>query len=234
MNKKLKRIQRIFKHGIPVIGVSNSLIRDIKLFSNANFKTHILPNVVDTIDFSPEKDIKREDFFFMVSNWKWPKKPLILLQAFKAFLKDHKNFRLKVGGFGPDYEKIEQWVIQNKMHGSVELLGVLDQKAIAHNMIHSRAFLHCSRYETFSVVCAEAVISHTPCIVSDVGGIPEVVSPSEGILIKSERVTEWVSAMKACLQLEFHFKNGNVFSKNAIGIKYRSILAECITDFNKP
>src|SRR5690606_26944716 len=61
-------------------------------------------------------------------------------------------------------------------------------------MRHAVALLHASEYETYSVVCAEALCCGTPVIASAVGGIPEVVDDAMGWLVPGNTVGQWVAA----------------------------------------
>lgn len=57
-------------------------------------------------------------------------------------------------------------------------------------------FAVCSRIESFGVAAIEASACNRPCIVSNVGGLPEVVSnENTGIIVTSESVHEFSQAM---------------------------------------
>ncbi len=57
-------------------------------------------------------------------------------------------------------------------------------------------FAVCSRIESFGVAAIEASACNRPCIVSNVGGLPEVVSNNHtGIIVSSESVSEFSQAM---------------------------------------
>jgi len=57
-------------------------------------------------------------------------------------------------------------------------------------------FAVCSRIESFGVAAIEASACNRPCIVSNVGGLPEVVSNNHtGIIVTSESVSEFTQAI---------------------------------------
>ncbi len=57
-------------------------------------------------------------------------------------------------------------------------------------------FAVCSRIESFGVAAIEASACNRPCIVSNVGGLPEVVSHDQtGIIVTSESVSEFTQAI---------------------------------------
>lgn len=223
VEKELLRARRIFQQDIPLITISKALKNDIEIFSKARFPTFIIPNVVVDDLFCFDPGINRRPFFFMVSQWKWPKRPLIVFQSFKEFATTFKDFKLKVGGYGEDYYLMEDWIRDNGMENSILLMGKLDAKDIAYELKHCTAFIHCSEYETFSVVCAEAVNCHTPVVASRVGGITEVVAKDEGILVESMEINHWLEAMTEVTNRQFQFR-GNRFAKPVIGKQYYEAL----------
>jgi len=226
VSKELRRITRIFKHNIPVITVSEALKRDIQKFSKANFPSHVVGNVVNSNIFHLSKK-KRSPFFFMVSSWKSPKNPLVVLEAFKEFSSFNSHYTLKIAGYGPQWQDIIEWVENNNCVGEVELIGPLSEKKVADYMQRANAFLHPSNYETFSVVCAEASACGTPVLASGEGGIKEVVA-QRGICLESNNKNSWIKGMKAIVSINPYKLPDNRFSEGSIGKKYMKSLAEYI------
>lgn len=192
-----RRIRNIFRHSFPVISVSNALSRDIATFSGgADYRRYVVPNVVDPAVFYPPeaKDWPATPVFLMASSWAPIKQPLLVLQAFAALLRRNPGVMLKIAGYGEQWEAIRGFVESNSLSGNVMLLGPKSKPDIASEMRACSAFLHASEYETFSVVCAEALCSGLPVIASNVGGIVEFVDESNGILVENTR-EEWVNAL---------------------------------------
>jgi glycosyltransferase involved in cell wall biosynthesis len=192
---KLKRIRRIFRQGTPVVAVSAALLSDIAAFSDARFQGHVVPNVVERTFFF-FKEGERKERFFMASKWKTPKKPLVILEAFKLFLADYPHFDLVVGGYGDETDKIRRYIDDNNLGDRITLVGALSVEEMASQYRSCLAFLHCSDYETFSVVCAEALCCGTPVIASRVGGITEFVDATDGVLVDENSVIAWLDALK--------------------------------------
>lgn len=231
--EKLKRIQQIFHHQVPVITVSEALAEDIQRFSaTVDFPYEIVPNIVDTEVFNYQ-EIKEPvaQTLFMVSQWKEPKDPFTALKAFKQLLNDQPELRLRIGGYGPQQAELEEFVRTLNLQESVTFLGPLTKGQIAQEMRSALAFVHSSKYETFSVVCAEAVCCGTPVIASKVGGIPSFITNKNGILVNAQQVEEWEQAMSRMLQHHIHFKREEiarqaaaVFSEKQVGKKYFEVL----------
>lgn len=227
---KLQPIKRIFRQGIPVIAVSNRLLADIRSFSGGTFEGYIVPNVVESSVFSFQQG-RRKRRFFMASHWKAPKRPLIVLEAFKLFLTDYPDFELLIGGAGPDANKIQRWIGDNDLASQIRFLGTLRPEEMASQFQSCLALLHCSDYETFSVVCAEALCCGTPVVASGVGGIFDLVDSVNGLLVEKNSVETWLAAlitfMGKCHSFDSYYISQRaieLFSKKQVGRRYYQVL----------
>lgn len=228
VDKSLRRIQRIFKQNIPLIAVSKTLLKSIKKFASSEFPGFILPNVVNENIFFKDAKTIRGDEYFMVSYWKEPKDPFIAMETFLKFNKEGK-YKLNIGGYGPQWEVMEEWV-EEKGVLSINLLGRLTSEEIASLMRSCKAFLHPSNYETFSVVCAEAVCCGALVIAPAEGAIPEVVGEN-GILIDSNTRENWQIALKDSLDFPYSSLNKVTrFYQQEVKTRYIDILNKIIND----
>lgn len=227
VKKKLPRIQGIFLQNIPVIAVSHALARDIVSFANAAFPVFVVPNVVDRKVFYPDQNITKENFFFMISQWKAPKNPFVAMEAFAEFNVE-KRYVLKIAGYGPMWEDMQRWVNENHASEWVHLVGGLESYQVADYMRRCRAFLHPSEYETFSVVCAEALACGTWVIAPRVGGIPEVVN-GFGMLLETGTKVEWTKALQTCdRSSDFKREPPVSYSQERVGREYLTALQSVI------
>lgn len=229
--KSLPRIQRIFKQNIPIISVSQALINDIEKFSNSKFPSYIVPNIVDEKIFYPDALINRDKFFFMVSQWSQPKNPFVAMEAFLQISKTLVEYKLIIGGYGNQWAEMKKWVDDYNLSDKIKLVGSLESTEVANYLRTCTAFIHPSNYETFSVVCAEAVSCNSPVIASCVGGIKEVVKKDEGILINLKE--EWGKAMKLSLNRKFSFEKANPFSKESVSKRYFQALNHVSANYKK-
>lgn len=229
VEKKLARVQNIFKHDLPLITVSRSLLKDIEDFSECKFSlSFVIPNVIDTNIFKyHERTASDAVTFLMISQWKLPKRPDIVIRAF-AKLKEQEEgqtFKLRIGGYGLQLDEMKSLTDLLGLSDSVSFLGVLDPANIAVEMNRCNAFLHCSDYETFSVVCAESISCGTPVVASDVGGIREFINNTNGKLVKVNTVPEWLFALRQFADGQFDRNRismdaGAMFSSAAVGVRY--------------
>jgi len=186
VQKPLPKAQNIFKQNLPVISVSKALINDIEEFSKASFPFSIVSNVVDIDVFYLDKGKQSiTPRFFMVSQWNAPKDPFAVINAFKKLLLPHPKALLIIGGYGNQIDQIKALIESENLKQNVNLIGLLNSDQIAEEMNKATAFIHNSKYETFSVVCAEAICCGCPVVASNVGGIKEFVIEENGVLYNS-------------------------------------------------
>lgn len=219
-----RRIASVFLNNIGVIVVSKSLSNDIISYSGRKNNIHIIPNVVDINLFKPAIE-SRQDHFFMVALWKWPKQPLWPLQALVELRQSGIIKKLRIGGYGPLLENINQFVIQNKLEKQVTFLGKLSPEQVADEMRVAAAFLIPTEYETFSVVVAEALCSGCPVVASHTGAIPELINQNNGILVDDS----WSEALMKLEHKKFDHKiiaedAAELFSLQNVGKKFFELL----------
>lgn len=183
--KSLNTIRRIFHHDLPVLTVSEALLTDIRAFGQSDFQGFVIPNVVDANCFRAA-DVTREKQFFMVSLWAYPKDPIMALEAFAEFVRSFPDYKMRIAGYGALEQEMQNRINAADLKDHVIWMGPIDKTEIAKEMNRSAAFIHCSHYETFSVVCAEAATIGCPVIASNVGGIPEVVPKKGNYLVENQ------------------------------------------------
>lgn len=191
------RIAGIFRHGLPVITVSNALMDDVAAFAGTDtFPRHVVPNVVDPKLFYPivPPRLASSAVFLMVANWTAIKRPLLVMATFAAILPQYPHARLRIVGEGPQFAAMQEFVHRQGLDGHIRLLGAMDKSRVADELRGSDFFLHASAYETFSVVCAEALCCGLPVIASRVGGITEFVNASNGLLVDNT-LEAWRTAL---------------------------------------
>ncbi len=230
--RKLPRIQRIFANKIPVISVSNALLQDIKNFSVSNFSGYVVPNVVDTSTFRFIGSLQPVAYrFFMVSQWKAPKDPFTIISKFKEILKVHPSSELRIGGYGSQLDSMKGLVSDLSLDNHVVWLGTLNSEEIASEMNLANTFIHISGYETFSVVCAEAACCGCPVMASNVGGIPEFIDESNGVLI--DDLEQFVPYLLKAINKNWSRQDSggqliSRFNQKAVGKRYLKVLSEIV------
>lgn len=100
-----------------------------------------------------------------------------LIEAFSIVIKKHPDIPLKllIVGDGSEKESLENMVENSGLKDKVHFTGMVshDFVPLYHKIID--IFVALSEEESFGVAIVEASACETPVVVSDVGGLPEVV-----------------------------------------------------------
>lgn len=235
---KLVRVKRIFSKDIPLITVSAALAKDIIRFSGQKLLHYQVRNVVNQTLFSPVPKVGGETRFFMLGCWQYPKVPGIVLDALRVMNEQGHIFKVRIGGYGPYENDLREKIKTFGMSNYADFVGKLSFQEVSREMQQASCFLHASNYETFSLVCAEALSCGTPVVASAVGGIPEYLHPGNGVLVPDNNIDSWVTAIKQFLIYTFDRsliarEATTLFSREIIGERYQHILGEVIERYEQ-
>ena len=184
--RMMKRIAaKVVRKASAVITVSEQLAKAMQQCKlRGRYET--ISNVVDTSVFylqhqAPEGGLTR---FIHVSSLDEAQKNVTgLLKAFAAARKKHPAMQLIIVGSGNDESAIKR--VSNEMGlttRGVEFKPFADAPALSALFAQSEALVLNSRYENQPVVMLEAFACGLPVIAPAVGGIPEWIDASRGIV----------------------------------------------------
>lgn len=196
--KKLDRIKCIFKQKIPLITVSNTLLKDIQKFSNVNdFSSMVIPNVIDQTTFFYEKKATTNEIptFFAVNNWRKIKNPFPMLEGFASVYREELDFKLIIGGYGEELDAMKAYILKEGFYQKVTFLGKMSKQEITHMLRESDAYLFSSTYETFSVVCAQALCCGVPLIGPKLEAINEYADIDSFLSLSSNDSKKWATIL---------------------------------------
>ncbi len=204
--------RRILKNASLLLPVSNDLGNQISHYW-ASVPFRKIPNVVNTIFFHPVENRTPKRFRFIhVSSLLYPKNPEAIVSAFGEVL--HLGFEAELVLVGPMNNNLKNF-IQEMAIPQDRLLckGEVSYEQVAVEMQSSSAFVMFSFYENMPCSILEALCTGLPVIASSVGGIPEIISEENGILVTPGHEEELKKAMqKMILQ-------GNLYDHLAISKK---------------
>ncbi len=172
----------------------------------------VISNVVDAIFFKPviSKEETSTTTFLHVSCFDEKSKNLKgMLKAFKILENQSLNYKLILVGIGPDKLAIQGYAAQLAVKNVFfvgELLGI----NLVKQYQNAHALILFSNYENQPCVILEAQACGLPVIASNVGGIPELVNPSNGVLVNAGNEQEL-----AAILLDF-INHKLVFNKQEI------------------
>ncbi len=192
--KKLNRMKYIFRQGLPVITVSKALFTDLQKFAGSvNFPSAVIPNVIDQKCFFYEEQHNKNTtpVFFVVNNWRKIKNPFPMLEGFANLAAAKVSFHLNIGGYGELLEEMKAYTQENNFENNVSFLGKMNKKEIAKALATSDAYLFSSEYETFSVVCAQALCCGVPLIGPKIPAILEYADEASFLTLGENSADEW-------------------------------------------
>ncbi|MCX7650518.1 MAG: glycosyltransferase [Flavobacteriales bacterium] len=119
-----------------------------------------------------------------------------LLKSFHKAQETLPLCELYIAGDGPDREKLIRLSVDLGLQGKVHFLGRVENENISALYSECHAFVLFSRFETFSVVTAEALAHGRPVVVTACGGPEEFVRDFCGHVVSQEGEEAAAQALK--------------------------------------
>ncbi len=161
----------------------------------------VLENVADTrhFNFSDGEKEKPVFRFIHVSNGSYQKNLEGIIRIFSAFVKDHQEAELIIVGNIPKehHDLVEETGLLNKQ---IYIKGEVRYEEVAGEMQASDALLMFSRFENSPCSIIEALCCGLPVVATKVGGIPELIDPSNGVLVEMGDERELLNAMRFVME----------------------------------
>jgi glycosyltransferase involved in cell wall biosynthesis len=183
--------RRAMRRADAVVAVSASLAAELVTAGVRPDRVHTLPNAWT----GGEKPLTRErararlgiaDIDGLVIGWVGrltrEKGADVFIEAF-AQLPDTRTIAVVVGG-GPERKPLERLAARRGIDGRVRWIGPVERAEDLHTAFD--VFVMSSRTEGTPIVLFEAIAAGVPVIVTAVGGIPDVVSPNEAMLVHAD------------------------------------------------
>lgn len=132
----------------------------------------------------------------------------ILLEAFSiliGLLKNNIEFanldlKLRLVGEGEHLDQFKQLALKLGIQNSVDFTGPIRHSDVPKELSKFDVFVALSRSESFGVAVIEAGAAGKPVVVTDVGGLPEVVIANKtGIIVKNNNPLDAAKAIEKLL-----------------------------------
>lgn len=167
----------------------------------------VVNNTVNTSVFYPEKRDQSEVFRFLhISNFEPRAKNTEGI--IRAFI--HGGFEgatLTIAGDG-DIDKMQEYAKSLDADISqINFIGSLDYEEVADLMRSSDCFVLFSNFENLPCVIAESHCCGLPVLATNVGGIPEMINETNGIMISASDESKLIAGMQIMID------NRNRFSR---------------------
>jgi glycosyltransferase involved in cell wall biosynthesis len=129
-----------------------------------------------------------------------PEKRLdLVVNSFQRVAEAHPEAELWIGGDGPNRAACHRHVTELGLSGRVRFLGALSRSEVVATLSETDALVHPSDYETFSVVCLEALAMGVPVIATRCGGPEDFINDAVGRLVPVDDVASLAQAMEDVL-----------------------------------
>lgn len=137
----------------------------------------VIPNGVDVDQFHPGEPARAALTLFSISRLVPRKNVDVLIAAVEQLAKEGTALSLVIAGTGPEEEKIRQ--LAARLPGTVRFVGFIDEAHKRTLLTGTDVFVQLSIREGLSIATLEALASGVPCIVSDLPGVREPITPGQ-------------------------------------------------------
>ena len=135
----------------------------------------VIPNGVDVDEFRPGGGVRPGLNLFSVSRLVPRKNVHVLIAAVEQLVKEGAPLTLVIAGTGPEEERIRQLAAQ--LPGIVQFVGFIDEARKRAILSQTDLFVQLSIREGLSIATLEALASGVPCVVSNLPGVREPITP---------------------------------------------------------
>jgi glycosyltransferase involved in cell wall biosynthesis len=132
--------------------------------------------------------------FITVSSFAPCKATPVLVKAFMAIVANRPGLRLVMIGDGDDRRRCEELAGRSGRHGQIEFMGY--RADVGAQLERADAFVLPSVNENLPLALLQAMARGLPCIATQVGGIPEMLTAECGLLVAPGDVRSLSVAME--------------------------------------
>ena len=124
------------------------------------------------------------------------KRPLLALEAFADFASRRPGSTMTWIGAGPLTRAVRQRITDLDLDGLATIVPPMAQEPYRRAMAEHDLLLLPSRYETFSVVAAEALAAGLPVVMGNRGGHTGFVTPQFGVLVGGDTARAFADGLE--------------------------------------
>ncbi len=152
-----------------------------------------------------------------------------LLRVISKLATERNDFECVMVGDGADFQRMKRLASILKLDDKVIFTGLLEGSALINTYKSSDFMVMFSNYENMPVVISESFACGLPVIATSVGGIPEYVNPSNGILVAPGDETALLDSISFLLD---HYKDydRNVIRNSAVSIFGKDAIREKLAE----
>lgn len=223
-----------------VICVSSFLLKRMKECGLENSAYQVIPNVIENVSQSSLTINKNQINVLMVADLVDEIKNISGVIRMISQLEDDILFHLRIIGGGPDEGKLKKLAASfNLLDRKIFFEGLKDNAEVYTYLQRCDFLIMNSRYETFSLICAEAMSCGKPVLATTCGGPNEFVNAETGLLIEPDNDAE---LKKNFLYMLRHFQSydpvqitnyaNELFSMRKVGQAFQKLYSSIISQEN--
>ena len=132
-----------------------------------------------------------------------------------------KILRLKIVGGGPQLKDLKALAKKMNIYEITEFIGQVSNHEVPHYLNNMDIYVAMSRVESFGVAVVEASACSLPVVVSNVGGLPEVVIDGEtGFIVETENIDDCAKKLIHLINDESVIKRMGTAGRNFVKKQY--------------
>jgi len=228
--------KKAYSKAVKIMPVSLYLQHEIMdTFGIEESKFTVIGNVIDpeTFSYKEKQNNNKKLKLCAIATWaklKNPaKQPELLIKAIPVLQSMlNKKIELTMIGGGNKIPNLKTLCYDKNVNAV--FTDYLPKAEIAKILQETDFFVHPTLVETFGVVIAEALLTGTPVICSNIDVLKELVNEKNGVLCNNN-VLDWAEAIKTATEKDFDRKQiaddiKKKYSKENIGIQIDSVYKE--------
>ena len=219
----------VVKNAAIVTTVTQNLANAMQNHGLNNENYHVLANVVNDAFFKnalSDIEAKQKTIFINVTCFEDKSKNISgLLRVIKSMSEKRNDFIFKLVGEGMDFTELYDLAEnQGLINKYLIFTGLLEGEKLANEMANANLMVVFSNYENLPVVINESFVLGVPVVSTRVGGIPEIINNTNGVLIDRGDENELEETLNNYLDNKLNFDKSvianfarNQFSSETIG-----------------
>jgi glycosyltransferase involved in cell wall biosynthesis len=180
---QIRRFRWAFGQAQRVLATNYQAGRDYEAY-DIRASVRWLPNALDVNVFRPEPVVGRGSWLLHASGLSTEKRVSDIIQAFALVVRERPQAQLHIAGNGTTRPEMQAFAEALLPPGTYCFHGFLPKIELARLMRQCCGFVFPSEFETFGCALMEAMACGCPVLTTQVGGIPAVVPPSDGLFVK--------------------------------------------------
>jgi glycosyltransferase involved in cell wall biosynthesis len=166
----------VLKRADVVVSVSEDLGQYLRNVMGVPHIT-VIPNGVDVDEFHPTPGARAALTLFSISRLVPRKNIHVLMAAVEQLVQEGAPLSLIIAGTGPEEDRIRR--LAERSPGSVRFVGFIDEARKRSLLSETDVFVQLSTREGLSIATLEALASGVPCVVSNLPGVREPITPGQ-------------------------------------------------------